>query len=372
MGCVTSKSRAASFPDPSCKECLGGSQLNHWEFKNQFKATSCDECHRQINPGETVYGCRRCNYDECEECFTLYSGPSFSDISLGSDPAQQVSFEEVPSKHVSLEELPDALQDTLPVQQISVEEVPSERVSLEELPDALQDTLPVQQLLREEVPSERVSLEELPDALQDTLPVQQVSVEESLEEVRDVPLGDDKVRPVSIEITIGDSLSKLMVKSAEEFHKSSFEKMKLSEDSDLKLKGEVHDDFGLMLSSLAEEEAALVSIDKMDDDVVARNLSAEAIAQSLKEDTPHDFEGFTFGVATWCSECKKFLWGVQEQGDRCKVCAEARCHSCVQSGGRCQGTTTESSTFWCGPCCRPCCSAPVPESHRPRSNVCRV
>jgi len=93
MGCATSKpiERAASFVDPLCRECSGGNLLKDWEFKSQFKATSCDKCHKDIERGATVYGCRKCNYDECADCFQS-GNPQMEDIPelQGIAPAQQV------------------------------------------------------------------------------------------------------------------------------------------------------------------------------------------------------------------------------------------------------------------------------------------
>jgi len=77
MGCASSTPSeghgrvpvAAHSVNPSCKECFGGSSLKEWTFTSQFKSTSCDACRKDVAKNSTVYGCRRCNYDECADCF---------------------------------------------------------------------------------------------------------------------------------------------------------------------------------------------------------------------------------------------------------------------------------------------------------------
>merc|ERR1719424_762235 len=56
--------------------------------------------------------------------------------------------------------------------------------------------------------------------------------------------------------------------------------------------------------------------------------------------TLHDFEGYTFSGQTWCCKCNTFLWGLKLQGDRCRLCSEARCNACARSGGYCEVATS--------------------------------
>jgi len=59
----------------------------------------------------------------------------------------------------------------------------------------------------------------------------------------------------------------------------------------------------------------------------------------------HTFEQHCFTESTWCTKCKTFLWGLPPfpQGDRCRLCAEARCTSCAKTGGLCDPDMAKAS-----------------------------
>jgi len=44
----------------------------------------------------------------------------------------------------------------------------------------------------------------------------------------------------------------------------------------------------------------------------------------------HEFVLNTFDAPTFCNCCAAFLWGVQDQGCRCRACSQARCTACSE------------------------------------------
>jgi len=50
-----------------------------------------------------------------------------------------------------------------------------------------------------------------------------------------------------------------------------------------------------------------------------------------------DFESVTLSAPTWCSRCDGFLWGLRDQGLRCRRCAQTVCSSCTISSETCKG-----------------------------------
>lgn len=52
-------------------------------------------------------------------------------------------------------------------------------------------------------------------------------------------------------------------------------------------------------------------------------------------DVQHEFQTWTFAEPTWCKRCNIFLWGLWDQGHRCRFCCEPRCGACLESLGHC-------------------------------------
>lgn len=44
----------------------------------------------------------------------------------------------------------------------------------------------------------------------------------------------------------------------------------------------------------------------------------------------HEFEVHTVHHATWCAKCEGFLWGMHEQGMKCKHCCTVYCKQCAE------------------------------------------
>jgi len=86
-----------------------------------------------------------------------------------------------------------------------------------------------------------------------------------------------------------------------------------------------------------------------------------ALADDHVDLNGHHFDLTTFKRSTWCDDCGHFLWGVKEQGFYCKVCERVVCKSCVHSEndeiecpGKCEKHDFQLTTFhhatWCGSC----------------------
>eukprot|EP01084_Bolivina_argentea_P052282 96033_1 len=65
-------------------DCLGGHGLRKFKTFSEF---GCDVCDNDVSMNSIMYGCRLCNYDVCNDCYTTKDDSKVSNITSAKDSA---------------------------------------------------------------------------------------------------------------------------------------------------------------------------------------------------------------------------------------------------------------------------------------------